>query len=106
MFQLEILKNSVSRYATERGRLLIADRCRGAVELRDIDRKRFVVRPRPFAQNVQCDLLAKQYRPIGGTPKVNARMNSVPERNIESEFAQFTIHCQRRARIRHERQTV
>ena len=74
--------------------LLVRDRGRRTVELRNVDRKRLIVRLGAILQDAERHLFAQEDRPVSRTAEVYARMNSVARRYIPSQLVQFAVDIQ------------
>ena len=74
--------------------LLVRDRGRRTVELRNVDRKRLTVRLGAILQDAERDLFPQEDRPVSRTAEVYARVNSMTNRNIVSHLVQLAVDIQ------------
>src|SRR5438128_3410336 len=74
--------------------LLIGDRCCRAVELRDVDSERLVIRLGAILQDTERNLLAQKDRPIRRTAEMYAGVNPMPERHVIRQLVQLAIDVQ------------
>src|SRR6266404_8641613 len=88
------LEGQMPSYLAMQRILLVRDRGRRAVELRNADRKRLIVRLGAILQDAERDLFPQQDRPVSRTAEVYARVNSMTNRYIVSQLVQLTVEIQ------------
>ena len=74
--------------------LLVRDRGRRTVELRNVDRKRLIVRLGAILQDAEGNLFPQEDRPISRTAEVYARVNSMTNRYIVGQLVQLAVDIQ------------